>query len=147
MSTRAAVPTSSSPIRPPVQRSEAQVAQLVRENEKLVQHLVNRYLQRHAVRGMDREDLVSWGLMGLVQAARIWDPARGSFSAVACQAVDWMLGRGAAREWKPEKAAVTVSLDALLSPEDADGPRERFVERLTADQHVERDHLAGETEA
>lgn len=130
-----------------MQRSEAQVEQLVHENEKLVQLQVNRYLKRHSVRGMEREDLVAWGLMGLVQAARVWDPARGAFSTVACQAIDWMLMRGARREWQPQKAGVTVSLDELLSPEDADGQQERFVERLAAGEDVERDHLASEAQA
>lgn len=130
-----------------MERSEVQVEQLVRENEKLVQFQVNRYLKRHPVRGMEREDLVSWGLMGLVQAARVWDPARGAFSTVACQAIEWMLMRGASREWQPQKTAATVSLDELLSPQSEDGQQERFVDRLMADEHVERDHLAGETRA
>src|SRR3954470_9076424 len=112
----------------PMLRSEDQVERLVRNNEKLVQYQVNRYLQRYAVRGMEREDLVSWGLMGLVQAARAWDPARGAFSTIACQAIDWMLQRGTRREWSIR--AVTVSLDELVSPEDAGGQSERFVEQL-----------------
>lgn len=127
--------------------SEAQIDRLVRENEKLVQYQVNRYLKRYAVRGMEREDLVSWGLLGLVQAARVWDPARGAFSTVACRAIDWMLLRGAGREWKPEQAAATVSLDELLSAQEPAGQRDRLVDRLAADEHVERDHMARETRA
>ena len=57
-------------------RSEAEVERLVRENQKLVQYEVNRYLQRYFVGTMEREDLISWGLIGLVQAARAWDPER-----------------------------------------------------------------------
>jgi len=55
-----------------MRRSERDVEQLVRENEKLVHFEVNRYLQRYFVGDMEREDLVSWGMIGLVHAARAW---------------------------------------------------------------------------
>jgi DNA-directed RNA polymerase specialized sigma subunit len=42
-------------------QSEREVERLVRENQKLVHYAVNRYLKRYSVRGMEREDLVSWG--------------------------------------------------------------------------------------
>jgi DNA-directed RNA polymerase specialized sigma subunit len=69
-------------------RSEAEVERLVNANQRLVHLLVNRYLKRFFVGGMERGDLVSWGLMGLVQAARAWDPERGSSSTVACRAIE-----------------------------------------------------------
>src|SRR5687767_9769852 len=100
-------------------RSEADVARLVRENEKLVQLVVNRYLKRYFVGGMEREDLVSWGLIGLVQAARVWDPQRGAFSTLACKAIEWRIVRGVRREWKPEQSAVTLSLDDQRVGEEA----------------------------
>src|SRR5205807_6234966 len=97
-------------------RSEREVERLVRENQKLVQFVVNRYLKRHSVHGMEREDLVSWGMIGLVQAARAWDPARTrSFSTLAYTAIERMIVRGVMKEGKPEQAGVTVSLEALLS--------------------------------
>ena len=34
-------------------------------------------------RGLDREDLESIALVGLIQAIRAWDPSRGSFSTLA----------------------------------------------------------------
>jgi DNA-directed RNA polymerase specialized sigma subunit len=43
-----------------MQRTEAEVESLVREHGRLVQYEVNRYLRRYAVRGMERDDLVSW---------------------------------------------------------------------------------------
>src|SRR5438876_3741508 len=47
------------------------------------------------------EDLVSWGLIGPVQAAQAWDPARsGCFSTLACRAIERMIIRGVRREWK-----------------------------------------------
>ena len=53
-----------------VQRSEADVARLVESNHKLVEYMVNRYLKRYYVGTMERDDLVSWGMMGLINAAR-----------------------------------------------------------------------------
>ena len=47
-------------------RSEAEVARLVAENEKLVDYMVNRYLKRYFVGSMEREDLRSWAMIGLV---------------------------------------------------------------------------------
>jgi RNA polymerase sigma factor (sigma-70 family) len=140
-----AVPSSS--FAPLALRSEEQVERLVRENEKLVQYQVNRYLQRYSVRGMEREDLISWGLMGLVQAARAWDPGRGAFSTVACTAIEWMLHRGVRREWNVEAAAVTVSLDELISAEETGDSSERFMDQLADEPHVENDLLADQTRA
>jgi RNA polymerase sigma factor (sigma-70 family) len=126
-------------------RSEAEVERLVHENQKLVHLLVNRYLKKYYVGTMEREDLVSWGLIGLVQAARLWDPERGSFSTVACKAIEWMILRGVRGEWKPEQAAATVSLDELISGEETASPKERFVDRLAAAQNLEGELLDGET--
>jgi RNA polymerase sigma factor (sigma-70 family) len=126
-------------------RSEAEVERLVSENQKLVHYMVNRYLKRYSVDGMEREDLVSWGLIGLVQAARVWDPGRGAFSTIACNAIEWMIVRGVRREWKPEQAAATVSLDDLMAGEPTASLQERFVDRITAAQSVEGELLEGET--
>jgi RNA polymerase sigma factor (sigma-70 family) len=126
-------------------RSEREVERLVRENQKLVHHAVNRYLKRYSVRGMEREDLVSWGMIGLVHAARAWDPARaGSFTTLAYKAIERMIVRGVMREWKPEQAAVTLSLEALLSGEETGGRDERFIDRLPSDQDVEQEILDSE---
>jgi RNA polymerase sigma factor (sigma-70 family) len=123
-------------------RSEWEVDRLVRENEKLVQLVVNRYLQRYSVPGMEREDLVSWGMLGLVHAARAWDPERSrSFSTLGCKVIERMIMRGVMREWKPEEAAVTLSLDALVSEEESDGREETFGERLAGEQDVEGEIL------
>jgi RNA polymerase sigma factor (sigma-70 family) len=128
-----------------MRRSERDVELLVRENLRLVQYQVNRYLQRYYVGNMDREDLVSWGMIGLVHAARAWDPERAaSFSTLACRAIERMIIRGVRREWKPEQAAATVSLDELISGEE---PHNRFVDRLAGSQNVEGDYLEDETRA
>jgi RNA polymerase sigma factor (sigma-70 family) len=93
--------------------------QLVREHERLVHYMVTRYLQRYHVGSMERDDLMSWGFVGLVKAARIWSPERGvAFSTLACKVIERTIIRGVQTEWKPEQAQVTVSLDAEISEED-----------------------------
>ncbi len=130
-----------------MQRPEVEVDRLVQENHRLVEYEVSRYLKRYAVPGMERDDLVSWGLLGLVHAARVWDPARGAFSTIACRAIEWMLRRGAAREGRANRVAASVSLDDFLASEEADGQHARFADRLEAAQDVERDHLEGVAQA
>jgi RNA polymerase sigma factor (sigma-70 family) len=123
-------------------RSEAEVERLVRDNRKLVDYMVNRYLKRYYVGTMDRDDLVSWGMMGLVNAARAWDPQRSSsFSTLACRAIERMIIRGVNREWHPEREQATVSLDQLISGGQSEGSEDRFVEQLPADEDVEEEML------
>jgi RNA polymerase sigma factor (sigma-70 family) len=129
-------------------RSDRDMECLVHENEKLVQLVVNRYLKRYFVPGMEREDLVSWGMIGLVNAARAWDPERaGSFSTLAYRVIERSIERGVMREWKPEQAAVTVSLDALVSGEETGEREESFLERMAGEQDVEREILQEATQA
>jgi RNA polymerase sigma factor (sigma-70 family) len=129
-------------------RSEAEVDRLVRENRKLVNYEVNRYLQRYHVGDMEREDLVSWGMIGLVHAARAWDPERSaSFSTLACKVIERMIIRGVRREWRPEEAAATVSLDELMLGDHEAGQPARFVDRMAAAQNVEHELLIAEGRA
>ena len=91
------------------------------------------------VGSMERDDLVSWGMMGLVNAARAWDPKRSrSFSTLACRAIERMIIRGVNREWKPDREAASVSLDQLIAGNRAEGGDDRFVDQLPADENVER---------
>ena len=129
-------------------RSDREVEQLVRENEKLVQFVVNRRLRRYFVPGMEREDLISWGMIGLVHAARAWDPERaGSFTTLACTVIERAIARGVQREGKPEQAAMTLSLDALVSGEESGEQEERFMERLAGEEDVESEILDDATRA
>lgn len=127
-----------------VQRSEADVARLVESNHKLVEYMVNRYLKRYYVGTMERDDLVSWGMMGLINAARAWDPSRSSFSTLACRAIERMIIRGVNREWKPDREQATVSLDQLIAGNHAEGGDDRFVDQLPADENVEQTMLVTE---
>lgn len=127
-------------------RSENEVQQLVRKHGKLVDYMVNRYLKRYHVGSMEREDLISWGMIGLVQAARAWDPARSAaFSTIACKAIERMIIRGVSREWRPEEARATVSLDAAISDETGEGTTERFLDQLPAGEDVEERIMVSET--
>lgn len=125
-------------------RSEAEVEQLVNKNRKLVDYMVNRYLKRFYVGTMERDDLVSWGMMGLVNAARAWDPTRSEFSTLACRAIERMIIRGVNREWRPDREQKTASLDQLISGGHSEGGEDRFVDQLPADEDVERTMLNAE---
>src|SRR5262245_45150507 len=128
-------------------RSEADVSRLVAENEKLVDYMVNRYLKRYFVGSMERKDLRSWGMIGLVHAARAWDPSRsGSFSTLACKAIERMIIRGVSREWKPDQARATYSLDALISDGNEGDGEDRFLDKLPGEEQVEERLLQSETE-
>jgi RNA polymerase sigma factor (sigma-70 family) len=118
-------------------RGETEVARLVTDNRKLVDYMVNRYLKRFYVGTMERDDLVSWGMMGLVNAARAWDPTRSSFSTLACRAIERMIIRGVNREWRPDREQATVSLDQLIAGAQSEGGDDRFVDQLPADENVE----------
>jgi RNA polymerase sigma factor (sigma-70 family) len=125
-------------------RSDAEVHRLVNDNRRLVDYMVNRYLKRYYVPSMERDDLVSWGMMGLVNAARAWDPARSnSFSTLACRAIERMIIRGVNREWHPEEAHATLSLDELMSG-DGESGSDRFIDQLPADENIERTLMATE---
>lgn len=103
-------------------RSDAQVEQLVQEHRRLVEHIVDRYTRRYQVGSMEREDLVSWGLIGLYHAARAWDESRSlQFSTLAWMAIERSIFRGVRREWHPDEARVTVSLDEMLTPAAMEG--------------------------
>lgn len=126
-------------------RSEHEVERLVSENQKLVYLVVNRFLKKYSVSSMEREDLVSWGLIGLVQAARAWDHERGSsFSTLACKVIERMILRGVRREWKADEVSATLSLDELAAGDETFDAGERFVERLADEQNVEGELLLGE---
>jgi RNA polymerase sigma factor (sigma-70 family) len=122
---------------------EEEVNRLVQENRKLVDFAVNRYLKRFHVEGMEREDLISWGLMGLVYAARAWDPGRGlQFSTLAVTAIERMISRGVRTEWRPNEAHATLSLDELLTGEEgADGSRERHLDQVQDDSDNVEDQI------
>jgi RNA polymerase sigma factor (sigma-70 family) len=109
---------------------EEEVGQRVRENRRLVEFALNRYLKRYHLEGIEREDLVSWGLLGLYYAAKAWDPNRGlAFSTLAIPAIERMIVRGVRAERRGQSSSTTLSLDVLLREEE-DGPTERHLDQL-----------------
>jgi RNA polymerase sporulation-specific sigma factor len=109
---------------------EEDVSRRVREHRGLVEFAVNRFLKRYPLVGIERDDLVSWGLMGLYHAARTWDAGRGlAFSTLAVKVIERMVVRGIRAERRGARPAVTMSLDALLG-EGEDGAGERHLDQL-----------------
>jgi RNA polymerase sigma factor (sigma-70 family) len=122
------------------QRDAARVEQLVRQHHGLVECIVERYTRRYYVGSMEREDLVSWGLIGLYHAARAWDESRNlRFSTLAWKVIERSIRRGVQREWRPEEAQATVSLDDPLPPSGFDPGDETPLGQLLADPRVEED--------
>ena len=118
-------------------RSESEVQRLVNDNRTLVEWSVNRYLARHMVTGVDRDDLVSWGLMGLLSAARAFDPARGlQFSTLAALSIERSIIRGATQG--AGKRGQMLSLDEALSEPGTGEGETRWVEMLR-DERAERE--------
>ncbi len=113
-----------------VARPENEVRRLVDENRSLVEWSVNRYLDRHAVAGAERDDLVSWGLLGLFSAARAFDPGRGlRFSTLAALAIERSITRGAMQADNQRRG--TLSLDEALSESGEGDGDTRWVEMIS----------------
>jgi RNA polymerase sporulation-specific sigma factor len=106
------------------------VSRRVQENRKLVEFAVNRYMKRFHLEGIERDDLVSWGLLGLYYAAQAWDADRGlAFSTLAMTAIERMIVRGVRAERRGRSPSTTLSLDALLN-EEVDETTERHLDQL-----------------
>jgi len=118
-------------------RPESEVQRLVTENRMLVEWTVNRYLSRHVVTGAERDDLVSWGLLGLLSAARAFDPGRGlRFSTLATLAIERSIMRGAMQA--ESRHGRTLSLDEALADKGSGEGETRWVEMIR-DEHAERE--------
>jgi len=119
-----------------IMRAESDVRRLVNENRTLVEWSVNRYLDRHTPHGAERDDLVSWGLLGLLSAARAFDPGRGlQFSTLAALSIERSIMRGAMQARNQRGSA--LSLDEALSESAGEGET-RWVEMLR-DEEAERE--------
>jgi RNA polymerase sporulation-specific sigma factor len=106
------------------------VSRRVQENRKLVEFAVSRYMKRFHLEGIERDDLVSWGLLGLYYAAQAWDADRGlAFSTLAMTAIERMIVRGVRAERRGRGPSTTLSLDALLN-EEVDETTERHLDQL-----------------
>ncbi|MFN3649781.1 MAG: sigma-70 family RNA polymerase sigma factor [Armatimonadota bacterium] len=119
------------------QRSEAEVHRLVLEHRSLVEWTVSRYLCQHSLLGAEREDLVSWGLIGLLAAARAFDPGRArQFSTLAVVSIERQVIRGARRARRGQ--ASLVSFDAPPSAAGTGGPSWESVPDERSDRELAR---------
>jgi RNA polymerase sigma factor (sigma-70 family) len=115
---------------------EEEVSRRVSENRGLVEYAVNRLMKRYPLAGIERDDLISWGLIGLYQAAKAWQPERGlAFSTLAIKVIERMIIRGVRTERRGRSAAGMLSLDALLSE----------AEHITGERHLDQLPDAGDT--
>ena len=89
------------------------VDQLILDNLKLVPHIVQRYF--HASIKRYEDDLIAMGNLGLVKAARTYDPSRGvKFTTYACKCIWQEIYNEFERELKdavhiPEDVKIRVS--------------------------------------
>lgn len=110
---------------------------LVRDNQKLVYREVNNYLRQHSlVAGCDRDDLISFGLIGLLKAARGYQSSRGEFSSYAVPAIRREIINGAEMASRPFRRYKLLSLDEPSQFIDSDDG-ERAIDQLVAPVDVE----------
>ena len=96
---------------------ELTLEQLVLDNLGLAKAIAFRY----AGRGLDRDDLVGAAMVGLVKAARAYDPVRGAFAALAARCIG--------REVRQALGAAAPAVLPDPSPREELLPQERFVLR------------------
>jgi RNA polymerase sigma factor (sigma-70 family) len=104
--------------------SEPEVERIVHENAGLIRALVGKTVRLfpRLPGGYEREDLESFGLVGLVQAARTFDPNRGvQFSTYAYRCIENAIS--GALERANTRQVDCVSLSILIG-EDSDTPLE-----------------------
>jgi RNA polymerase sigma factor for flagellar operon FliA len=124
-------------------------AELVEQALPLVHYVVSD-IARRVPRSVQRQDLVSAGMLGLTQAARSWDPARGvSFESFArnrirgamldeLRGLDWAPRSVRARGRAMQRATDELARAVGRTPTTAEvarhmGVDEEVVERLTDD--------------
>lgn len=104
--------------------SEPEVERIVHENAGLIRALVGKTVRLfpRLPGGYEREDLESFGYVGLVQAARTFDPNRGvQFSTYAYRCIENAIS--GALERANTRQVDCVSLSILIG-EDSDTPLE-----------------------
>lgn len=114
--------------------TQEHVERRVADNAGLVSALVGRIMRLFPKlpAGIDRDDLESFGYIGLVQAARAYDPTRGvAFSTYAYHCIEntirAQLQRASRREFD------CLSLDALVGDDEDGTPLAEMIPDQTAD--------------
>jgi RNA polymerase sigma factor (sigma-70 family) len=117
--------------------TEQEVERIVRENSGLVGAFVNRTLRLfpRLPSGYDREDLQSLGYMGLLRAAKTFDPERGvAFSTYAYRCIETTIAGALRRETDRQIDCISLS---LLIGADEDNPLEDQIAHQGPDASVE----------
>jgi RNA polymerase sigma factor (sigma-70 family) len=117
--------------------TDQEVERMVRENTGLVGALVSRTLRLfpRLPSGYDREDLQSLGYMGLLRAAKTFDPGRGvAFSTYAYRCIETTIAGALRRE--SDRQIDCVSLSMLIGEEE-DNPLEDQIAHQGPDASVE----------
>lgn len=110
------------------------VDRTVRENAGLVSALVGRIMRLfpRLPAGIDREDLESFGYIGLIQAARAYDASRGvAFSTYAYHCIENTIRAQLQRASRRDLD--TLSLDALVGDDEDGTPLAEMIPDETAD--------------
>lgn len=95
------------------QLTESQRQLLIVDNLKLVYHVANKFMPCPKGYYYEVDDLVSEGYIGLVVAAKNYDPAKGSFSTYACKVIESKIKRSLPKY----KLSCAISLDSPVSKE------------------------------
>ncbi|BCS80616.1 sigma-70 family RNA polymerase sigma factor [Anaerocellum diazotrophicum] len=95
------------------QLTESQRQLLIVDNLKLVYHVANKFMPCPNGYYYEVDDLVSEGYIGLVVAAKNYDPAKGSFSTYACKVIESKIKRSLPKY----KLSYAISLDSPVSKE------------------------------
>jgi RNA polymerase sigma factor for flagellar operon FliA len=125
-------------------RGHEPVEELVRRNIPLVEHIVSRVVARFP-RGIDRDELVQVAMVGLVEAARRFDPSRGvAFSTYAGRRVEGaVLDALRAACWAPRSVRSNQrQIDAAEARLHARLQRRATEEELAAELRLTGDQLA-----
>ncbi|ADQ45659.1 RNA polymerase sigma factor, sigma-70 family [Caldicellulosiruptor kronotskyensis 2002] len=86
---------------------------LIADNIKLVYHVANKFMPCPKGYCYEVDDLISEGYIGLVVAAKNYDPAKGSFSSYACKVIESRIKRSL-----PKYRLTLVSLDSPLTKDE-----------------------------
>jgi RNA polymerase sigma factor (sigma-70 family) len=118
--------------------TQEHVERTVQENLGLVSSLVGRIMRLfpRLPAGIDRDDLESYGYIGLVQAARAYDPSRGvAFSTYAYHCIEntirAQLQRASRREFD------CTSLDAMIGDDEDGTPLAELIPDQTANAETQ----------
>lgn len=128
---------------------DERVAVLIEEHLPLVSRIAGSLKATLAAR-VELDELVAEGVLGLVRAARSWNPEHKSGATFATYA--YRVVRGAMREWvrremnrvgaevgrQLEAGEEVARLMSLLSPEDAELLRLRFIENRSRAEIAKR---------